>query len=166
MSDIVIRDAVIDDAPALAQLRTEITRDPFITFATDEPTAPEMAARVDQIQSEGASFLIAESHGEFLGCAYWTQFRGGPGYRYTAEHSIHLTKASRGRGIGPSLMEALVRRARGAGIRVLVAGISGGNVAGIYFHDRLGFERVGHMPGVGFKNGEHFDLILMQKVLG
>ena len=100
------------------------------------------------------------SFGDFRDSMHW------PGYRFTAELSIHVRGDRRGGGIGAALMAALVERARGAGIHVLVAGIDADNAGSIRFHQRLGFVEVARMPETGYKFGRRLDLVLMQRILG
>jgi phosphinothricin acetyltransferase len=69
------------------------------------------------------------------------------------------------RGIGRSLVDALVDRARREGKHVMVAGIDGENVGSIRFHERLGFFEVARMPELGEKFGRRLDLVLMQRML-
>lgn len=112
--------------------------------------------------------LVAESDDTVVGFATYEHFRGEgkwPGYRYTAELSIHVAEAHWGKGIGRALIEALVKRARSAGIHVLVAGIDSANEASMRFHERLGFEVVGRLPQTGAKFGDWLDLVLMQRIL-
>jgi L-amino acid N-acyltransferase YncA len=112
--------------------------------------------------------LVAEVDGAVVGFTAYEYFRGEgkwPGYRLTMELSIHVAESHWGRGVGRSLIDALVERARAAGIHVLVAAIDGANEASIRFHERLGFEVVGRMPQTGTKFGRWLDLVLMQRIL-
>ena len=88
--------------------------------------------------------------------------RRWPGYRYTAEHTIHVLESRWGYGIGRSLLIDLADHARLAGKRVLVAGIDSTNVRSIQFHAKMGFVEVARMPGIGDKWGRRLDLVLMQ----
>ena len=162
MAGIIVRDARANDADDLVALRLEIVRDPLITFTTVEPGRTQMLRDIANA-SPKAPLIVAEKDGHILGAASWKQFRAGPGYRFTIEHSIHLFSASRGLGAGRVLMETLLKRAADEGFCIMVAGISGGNELGYSFHRHFGFTEVGRMPNVGFKNNEWYDLILMQR---
>jgi RimJ/RimL family protein N-acetyltransferase len=59
------------------------------------------------------------------------------------------------------LLEALVARARAAGIHVLIAGIDGTNEASLGLHRALGFREAARLPEVGTKHGRWLDLVLM-----
>ena len=47
----------------------------------------------------------------------------------------------------------------------MLGAIDAGNAASIRFHERLGFELTGRMPGLGFKFGRWLDLVIMQRVV-
>ncbi|MGR3714202.1 MAG: GNAT family N-acetyltransferase [Shimia sp.] len=158
----IIRTARIKDAAAVAMIWNHEIRDGVSTFTTEEKS--EVSLKVD-FAERGDAFLVAEQAGKVIGFATYFPFRGGPGYAYTAEYTIHLAPSARGQGVGRRLMAVLEARARDAEVRVLVAGIGGENTAGVPFHEKLGFVQVGQMPQVGRKFGRWMDLILMQKML-
>ncbi len=158
----MIRRAVVEDAPAIAAITNAIIRDTLITFTTDERSAEDV---VTEIEIKNSAFLVAEHHGEIKGFASYGAFRSGPGYAQCREHSIQLTPGARGRGTGRALMQALEAVAKVNNVHVLVAGISSANPVAIAFHSAVGFDRVGLMPEVGFKWGQRLDLVLMQKIL-
>jgi phosphinothricin acetyltransferase len=112
--------------------------------------------------------LVADDGGEVAGFTAYEHFRGEgkwPGYRATAELSIHVRESHWGRGVGRALIEALIERAQNAGIHVLVAAIDGENEASLRFHERLGFVEVGRMPQTGQKFGRWLDLVLVQRIV-
>ena len=157
-----LRRAQAADAAAICAIANPIIRDTLITFTTEQKTPEGVAA---EIAARGPAYLVGEVDGRVLGFASYGQFRGGPGYAHSAEHSIQLALQARGRGMGRALMARLEGIATEQGVHVLVAGISGANPGGIGFHAALGFSEVGRLPEVGFKAGRWLDLVLMQKIL-
>lgn len=162
---IVLRSAGPGDAAEIAGLWNAVIRDTPVTFNPVEKTAEEVAAMIAARDAGGRAVLVAEGDGGLLGFATYDQFRGGAGYARTMEHTIHLCRDARGRGLGRALMAALEAHACGAGAHVMVAAISGENPGGRTFHARIGYVEVGVMPQVGWKFGRHMDLVLMQKIL-
>ena len=47
----------------------------------------------------------------------------------------------------------------------MIGGIDAENAASIRMHERLGFEKVAHLPEVGRKFGRWLDLVLVQRLL-
>lgn len=158
----IVRAARAGDGAAICAITNPIIRETLITFTTCERSAGDVET---DIARRGDRFLVAETEGVVLGFATYGAFRAGPGYAHTAEHSIQLAPAVRGRGVGRALMRRLIEVARADDIRTLVAGISAANTAGIAFHTAIGFREVGRMAEVGFKSGQWLDLVLMQKNL-
>lgn len=157
-----IRQARPQDAASIALIANELIRDTLFTFTTTERTTEGIAAH---LQKRGPPFLVAELDGRVVGFATYGPFRNGPGYLHTQEHSIQLTSAAQGRGLGRALMQGLQEIAKAQGVHVLVAGISSANPNAFGFHAALGFTEVGRMPQVGHKWDQWLDLILMQKQL-
>lgn len=157
----MIRPARPDDAPAIAAIWNQVIRETLATFTTAEK---DPAALADQI-SKGTPWWVAEVNNTVQGHATYGQFRGGPGYARSMEHSIHLSNSAEGKGLGRQLMAALEDHARAAGVHIMVAGVSSENPAGLGFHARLGYVECGRVLQAGYKWGRYLDLVLMQKIL-
>jgi phosphinothricin acetyltransferase len=116
-------------------------------------------------QALGYPVLVAVDEEAVLGYASFGDWRAFDGYRYTVEHSVYVRHDQRGKGIGHSLLEALIEEARAIGKHVMVAGIDAKNENSIKLHERLGFEAVGHLKQVGTKFGVWLDLVFLQLTL-
>ena len=138
------------------------------TFETTPPTQTDMTARRADVLGKGLPYLVAEDEqGQVLGFAYCTWFKPRPAYRYSAEDSIYLADAARGRGFGTQLLQALCEAAQAAGVRKLIAVIGdSGNAGSVGVHRRQGFAEVGVLRNVGWKFERWLDVVLMDKVLG
>ncbi|WP_122074721.1 GNAT family N-acetyltransferase [Pseudophaeobacter sp. EL27] len=157
-----IRQALPQDSTCIAKIANVMIRDTLFTFTSTERRSEEIAAR---LLKDPRPFLLAELDGRILGFATYGDFRSGPGYRHTQEHSIQLLLEAQGHGLGRALMARLEEAARAREVHVLVAGISSANPKAVGFHSAIGFTQTGLMPQVGRKWGKWLDLILMQKQL-
>jgi L-amino acid N-acyltransferase len=163
-----IRDADLKDAAAIAELNNALILSTTITWNETIDSVEQRKMWLANQQKKDFPVLVADEGSLVVGFASYEHFRGEgrwPGYRTTAEHSIHIQQSYWGKGIGRALLEALMLRAREAGIHVLVAGIDSQNEASIRFHQHLGFVEVARMPEVGQKFGRWLDLVLMQRIL-
>lgn len=159
----LLRPAQPKDAAQIAAIWNDVIAHTTITFTTDLKTPEDMA---QAIAARGPGFQVAEgTGGQILGCATYFEFRGGPGYAHTKEHSIHLIPEARGMGLGRQLMDRLEEAARAEGVHSLFAGVSGENPAGVRFHASIGFAEVARLTQVGRKFDRWIDLVLMQKFL-
>jgi phosphinothricin acetyltransferase len=161
----MIRPAVTIDAVHISEIWNPYIRETAITFTTSEKTPTEIAAMVEEKAQTKLPFLVAEDTGKVLGFATYAQFRGGPGYARTMEHSIMLSQGAKGRGVGRALIGALEAAACQNDVHSLVAGISAENLGAIAFHQAIGFKKVGHVANAGRKFERWMDLILLQKML-
>jgi len=106
-----------------------------------------------------------DASGQLLGFASYGTFRDRPAYKYTVEHSIYVHADRRGRGIGRTLLEQLLQRARAQDYHALIGGIDAENRASIALHESLVFVRAGTIRQAGFKFGRWLDLAFYQLLL-
>jgi L-amino acid N-acyltransferase len=161
----VIRTASEADAQEIAAIWNHYIRDTLTTFTTAEKTVDSVAQMIAEKHAAGFGTFVALDDCAIAGFATYGQFRAGPGYARTMEHSVMLRPGSSGGGLGRTLMSTLEDHARDHGAHSLFAGVSAANDAGRAFHGRLGYAEVARLPQVGFKWDRWIDLVLMQKML-
>lgn len=161
----IIRDALPSDAKGIIGIWNPLITHTAVTFTTELKTDHGVMTEIDDKQSKGYGFFVAESEETLLGFASYSQFRDGPGYKHSLEHTIVLAPNVQGRGIGATLLRHLIDHATLQGGHVLLAGVSGENPDAVGFHKALGFEQVAVLPQAGRKFDRWMDLILLQKLL-
>jgi len=165
VQDILIRDASESDAEAIAVIYAHHVLTGTASYDTEPPSAVFHRDKIRRIGESGWPFLVAESGGQVVGYAYATQFRDRAAYRFTCEDSIYVHPEHLHRGIGRTLLRALLDRCAGFGFRTIIAVIGGAEPASIALHQSCGFEEAGCLQGVGFKFGRWLDSIYMQREL-
>ena len=160
-----VRQAVVDDAEQIAAIWNPMIRDTAVTFNPTPKTADDVSAMISTRVGAGRAFIVALEVRQIIGFATYDQFRRGDGYANTMEHTIILAPFAQGRGAGRAMMGAIEDHARKNGAHSMIAGVSSENVAGISFHQRLGYRQIAVLPEVGHRFGRWMDLHLMQKLL-
>ena len=160
-----VRDAREEDLAAVLAIYNDVIATTTAVYRDDPATLEDRLEWWQARAAQGYPVLVAVEDGPVLGFASFGEFRSWPGYRYTVEHSVHVRADRRGSGVGLALMHPLMARARELGKHVMMAGVDADNAGSIRFHERLGFERVGHLREVGFKFGRRLDLVLLQRLL-
>ncbi len=161
----MIRAATAADANEIAEIWNHYIRETLTTFTTAQKTVDGVAAMIAEKEALGHGTFVAVTDDGVAGFATYGQFRTGPGYARTMEHSVMLRPGIAGRGFGRALMTAVEDHARAGGAHSIFAGVSAANETGRAFHARLGYAEIGRLPEVGFKWGRWIDLLLMQKML-
>lgn len=163
----IVRAATLADAAAVAAIYAPEVLTGFASFETEAPDATEMAARMTRVLEAGWPWLVAEADGAVLGYAYAAQFRDRAAYAQTCENSVYVAAAAHRRGVGRTLLIALVAAARAAGFREMIAviGDGSGNVASRRLHAACGFRDAGLLVNVGLKFGRWLDVAYMQRGL-
>lgn len=159
----VLRDTVVADLPAITAIYADEVLHGTATFELVPPDEAEMASRLAGVRALDLPWLTAELDGAVVGYAYLSPFRLRPAYRYCVELSVYLAPEARGRGIGRTLMQALIDRARVMGLRHLVGAIGdSANTASIALHKAAGFREAGVWRETGWKFDRWIDVVLMQ----
>lgn len=107
-TEIKIRMATKEDAPALLEIYTPYVLETAVTFEIEPPSLEEFSARVERVL-ERYPYIVAEKDGLILGYAYAQAFRPRAAYAHSAETSIYVRKDLRSRGLGRRMYEALAK---------------------------------------------------------
>lgn len=154
MSDIKIRQAVVDDSDLLTDLAYTTFWDAFHDHPKNAPD--DLAAYMRsvftreqvtrELADENSIFLIAEIDGELAG--YSKLIVGSTEHGITAERPIELSRLYShqkflGKGIGQTLMNACFERAKELGHDVMWLGVWEYNPRAQRFYEKNGFYEVG-----------------------
>jgi phosphinothricin acetyltransferase len=162
-----VRAASEADLPVVAGIYAPHVLNGLASFEIDPPDAAEMTRRYRGVVELGLPYLVAEVDGAVAGYAYAGPYRPRPAYRYTVENSIYIDHRHAGRGLGGTLLAALMAQCEAKGCRQMIAVIGdSANWPSIRLHEKFGFARVALLPSVGWKFGRWVDSVMMQRALG
>lgn len=165
---LIVRDSRPGDIPDITAIYGHAVRTGLASFEYEPPAAEEMARRRENVIGAGYPYLVAiEPGGTVLGYTYASAYRPRQAYRFSVENSIYVAPEAKGKGVGRTLMKALVDRCTEDGYRLIVAVIGdSANEASIGLHAACGFQHAGLLPNVGWKHGRWVDSVLMTLALG
>lgn len=158
-----IRDAILDDLPAITDIYNEAIRKTVATFDTEPKIYDEQKA---WFLDHGAKnpIIVAEESGKIIGWASLSKWSDRCAYSDAAEVSLYVMDEHQGKGIGRRLLQAVLEKGEKAGLHTVLARIAEGNAISVHLHEAMGFEHVGVMKEVGRKFGRLLDVYLMQKI--
>ena len=153
-----IRPATAADLPAILDIYNHAV---LHTTATYDHTPVSLQSREEWFagrQREGFPVLVAEDDGgAVVGWASYGPFRPKLGYSRTVEHSVYLSPAAQGQGLGGQLLEALIAQATAEGYHLMIGVVDAENDGSLRFHERHGFSEAGRLPQAGHKFGRWLD---------
>ena len=110
-----------------------------------------------------AGRLVTSEGDQVVGWACLSDITSRCVYRGVAETSVYVNPSFQGRGIGRSLLQALIESSEEAGYWTLQARIFTENVASIVLHEKLGFVSMGVHIKLGQLNGVWRDVQLLER---
>jgi L-amino acid N-acyltransferase YncA len=152
------------DAAACAAIYAPSVEATAVSFELVPPDAAEFARRIAKYAATH-QFLVAEEGGEVIGYAYACRWAERPAYDWAVETSVYVDRAHHGKGVGRALYTELFERLAAQGFRVAVAGVTLPNPASIALHESMGFESIGSLRDIGFKEGRWHDVGYWQRGL-
>ena len=154
------------DLEAVAGIYAHYVLHSVATFDESPRSLPEWEAKHDDLAARGLPFLVAEEAGRIVGFACAGPWRPKPAYRHTVEDTVYLAPDATGRGLGATLLGALIDGCARVGVRSIVSVITDpGSEASIALHRRFGFTEAGRLTAVGHKHDRWLDTVLLQRVL-
>lgn len=160
-----IRLATIDDVPAIHRIYQYYIERSTCTFQMEDETIEQRRGWFDD-RSERHPVTVCTDHDHgVVGWASLSPWNRRCAYQTTAEVSVYLDHRWQGRGIGRSLSQDLIERARLLDYHVLIAGICTEQAASLKLHESLGYREVARFTEVGRKFDRWLDVAYLQLTL-
>jgi phosphinothricin acetyltransferase len=157
----MLRPARAEDLPAVTAIYNDAVARTTGTFDTEAKTLDEQRA---WFEKHGASHpvIVAEEGGRVVAWASFSPWSDRCAYARSAEVSVYVDEAARGRGLAGELLDELLRRGRAAGVKQAMARITADNEISLRLHARRGFVEAGRLKRVGEKFGRVLDVHILQ----
>ena len=172
INSIVIRRATKEDIKDILDIYGYYTLNTAISFEYETPSMEEFTKRFENISSK-FPYLVAVCDDKIVGYAYGNTLIARAAYDYCAELTIYLEPNMRKCGIGKKLYTELEKQLAEQGIKNLYACIGSPIEEDEYltnnseqFHEHLGFKRNGLFYKCGYKFGNWYNMIWMEKIIG
>ena len=157
LTRVEIRDLRPADWPEVASIYEAGIRSGNATFETSVPPWETWD------ESHRRQRVVAVEEGRVVGWAALSAFSSRACYAGVAEVSVYVAPDAHGRGVGRSLLDALIEAADAAGVWTLQAGVFPENEASIALHERCGFRVVGTRERIGKIDGAWRDVVLLER---
>jgi L-amino acid N-acyltransferase YncA len=141
---IVIRPMTEDDWPAVERIYREGIATGNATFETEPPGWAEF-----NHEKVTEPRLVAVDGDSVVGWAAASRVSSRCVYEGVIEHSVYVSEAARGRGVGAELLDAFLTAADAMGIWTVQSGVFPENESSLALHRKLGFRDVGTRERVG-----------------
>ncbi|NUP19183.1 MAG: N-acetyltransferase [Streptomyces sp.] len=130
--------------------------------ATFEEAAPTWDV-FDSTRLTEHRLVALDDTGRVLGWAAAVPVSDRCAYAGVVEHSVYVDPVARGRGVGLTLLQALLASTDAAGIWTVQSGIFPENTASLALHARAGFRVVGTRERLGRHHGRWRDVVLVER---
>ncbi|MEX1168812.1 MAG: N-acetyltransferase family protein [Chloroflexota bacterium] len=102
--------------------------------------------------------------GPVLGWTALSAYSARRVYTGVAWESVYVAADARERGVGRTLLDAVIEASEAAGLWTLMAGVQADNVASLALHETVGFRRIGVQVAVGRDpSGRWRDVVLLER---
>ncbi|WP_191603032.1 GNAT family N-acetyltransferase [Marinomonas algicola] len=165
--EIAIARGTVEDLSSINAIYNHYIRNSNATFDTEEWGVQSRLNWFQIFNKEESPYnlLVAKNKGQVVGFAYNTKFKEKKAYCTSSEVTIYIKPDMGGQGMGAKLYDALFSAIDTKTLHRLYAAITLPNAASIRLHEKYGFELVGTMTEVGYKNGAYHAVSLYEKSL-
>lgn len=156
------RNAIREDAPAIAAIYNHGIEDRIATFETEPRSAADILRWFEHAQ---AFVSVVDTAGEVVGFAVSHPYSDRRWYAGIGAFSVYVRRDCRGRSVGPVAMAALIDAARAAGLWKLYSRIFPQNHASRSLMARMGFKEIGVHEKHGKLDGVWLDCVNVELLI-
>ncbi|MBB6216200.1 phosphinothricin acetyltransferase [Anaerosolibacter carboniphilus] len=161
----ITRIAITDDIPSIREIYNQGIEDRIATLETTLRSDEDMYAWLTNRSDSHKVLVIEDETGNVDGWASLNVFNSRCCYSGVVDISIYIRRELRGKGLGKTLLNALIQAAKEQGFHKVVLSTFLSNKAGQHLYRSLGFREVGTYIQHGILDGKWVDVTIMEKIL-
>jgi L-amino acid N-acyltransferase YncA len=161
--NLVARDATLDDLPAIVDIYNSTIPSRLVTADIEEVTVESRIPWFNEHNTKYRPLWVFYQNDRLVGWASLQSFYGRPAYNTTAEISIYLAEAERGRGLGKAILRYCLDHVADYGLENVLGFIFAHNEPSLNLFHSFGFEEWGHLPDVAVLDGVKRSLKILGK---
>lgn len=166
--DILIETGKAEDLASINEIYNHYILNSNATFDTEQWDEQSRLTWFEPFSQQQSPYklLVAKYNGQVIGFAYNSKFKEKKAYFTSSEVTVYVKPGFEGNEIGAKLYADLFAMLDNEQLHRLYAAITIPNAASIKLHEKYGFNLVGTMQEVGYKNGCFHSVSLFEKKLG
>lgn len=153
----MIRNFDINDAPQLLSIYNHYVVNTYATLDTSKANLRSFTSKLAKIK-KFFPFIVIENEGKVVGYAYASEWKAKHGYSLTVETTIYIDPSVKGIGFGTQLYRVLISELKKLGYRVAIGCLTLPNAGSVGLHEKMGFIKVAHFPGIAIKFDKKVDV--------
>ena len=157
-----------EDVDGLMAFINELVEEEGINISVERKVTRDeeldwLARQLAEMERGEIVACVAEVDGRIVANSWIAKGKGVQSHVGTL--GISVLKGFRNRGLGSTMVEALLKEAKAVGIKVVKLSVFASNPLAIHVYEKAGFRKVGCIPGAFYKWGRYIDEIIMVKEL-
>ncbi|MYN03903.1 GNAT family N-acetyltransferase [Pseudoduganella sp. DS3] len=159
------RIATLDDLPTIVAIYNSTIASREVTADTEPVTVESRLPWFHEHQPARRPLWVVEQaeRDGIIGWISYSNFYGRPAYSGTAEVSIYIDEAWRGKGVGRYALQEALDFAPQVNVHTVLGFIFGHNTPSLALFEKFGFETWAKLPRVANLDGIERDLIILGK---
>jgi phosphinothricin acetyltransferase len=160
--------ARLDDLPAIVAIYNSTIASREVTADTEPVSVESRLPWFHEHQPDRRPLWVIEEaeRDGIIGWISYSNFYGRPAYAGTAEVSIYIDAAWRGKGVGRYALQEAIAFAPQVKVHTVLGFIFGHNKPSLALFEKFGFETWANLPRVANLDGVERDLIILGKRVG
>lgn len=163
MAALTFRHATEQDLPTIVEIYNSVIPGRMVTADTEPVSVESRRAWYHNHNPQKRPLYIISDGDTIIGWVSLESFYGRPAYNHTAEVSIYLDEAARGKGYGKEILKTIIDQAPAFGVKSLLGYIFAHNEPSLKLFKSFGFEQWALFPNVAVLDGVERSLIIVGK---
>jgi L-amino acid N-acyltransferase YncA len=163
MAGLVYRHATLEDLPTIVGIYNSVIPGRMVTADTEPVSVESKVSWFSNHNPSKRPLYIVLADDQVIGWVSLESFYGRPAYNQTAEVSVYLDEAARGKGYGKDILRYIIDQSSSLGIKSLLGYIFAHNEPSLKLFKTFGFEQWALFPNVAVLDNVERSLIIVGK---